>query len=89
MGSKGETAMAIKANIRLVVLWEKELRLAAKALRALSEAPPETPEAEFGRRVKVAIEASAAALWGADDEGASLIISTPGELLKRATKEPR
>ncbi len=64
--------MASKADIHLVLLWEDELRIAAKALKAAHEASNE----DFARLGTIALQACMAALWGVTDDCALAMLAS-------------
>jgi hypothetical protein len=68
---------AVKVNF--VILWDSELRVAAKALREVIdydklEAPDDI---EWSRKLTVAFNACSAALWHVDDDAALTISHAP------------
>lgn len=67
--------MSAGPTLKLCVLFEHEIRAAAKALRALNDA--ETEE-QFRARVQPAIDLALAALYhAADDEMALIVTAAP------------
>lgn len=76
--------MAANVQIRLVILWERELRISARLLKQASdkldaerEADPEARLSdEAARQLFTAFDAACAALLGADDDGAALLLSS-------------
>ena len=77
--------MGEHVNIQLCILWEDELRAAAKALRAFAQASEETTQAESNQLFRTAVNACLVALWGLTDEHACVMIGA-GELNKRAKR---
>lgn len=69
--------MAATAQYKVVVMWEHEVRAAAKALAHLSRVYDDESSTEDQRRdaLKDALNAAIAALAQADDDGAALVIS--------------
>lgn len=69
--------MAATAQYKVVVMWEHEVRVAAKALAHLSRVYDDESSTEDQRRdaLKDALNAAIAALAQADDDGAALVIS--------------
>jgi len=69
--------VAQPGTMKLVVLWEDEIRTAAKAIaHAHNLAHSGTAaEGEVGEALRDALNACNAALHGADDESAALVLS--------------
>lgn len=81
--------MADKANFNLVILWEDELRNAAKACAELRrlDADPDADKEAVNTAIINVLNACSAALYKAEEDDACFIISTPSALLrKRKTK---
>lgn len=76
--------MATDVQIRLVILWERELRLTARMLKQASDMldaerevdPKAKVSAEASRALFDAFDAACAALLGADDDSAALMLSS-------------
>ena len=71
--------MATKGKFELVILWESEVRAAAKAMVELVRIfdSGTATEAERGEALFTAFGACSAALSGADNDHACLVISRP------------
>ena len=69
-----------KATIKLLVIWEHEIRLAAKLLKIASE---HVGEADYPDKLADAINATVAALYGAHDEKYSLVLSSAPSMIRR------
>jgi len=80
------TERAAKVKVELVVLWEDELRLAAKAIRAAVEQPEDTPEELSQRLWNDAVNACAAALWHVDDDLPLIVSKAPKVAVRRVRR---
>ena len=73
--------MAHSANISVVVLWEHELRLAAKTLESLRDSLEKDGEGEMSHETAVlygqALNVCSAALFGIKDGSAIVVSSVP------------
>lgn len=72
--------MTYKANIELCILWEDELRLAAKMLHAMHD--ENDPEA-YREKAVTALQACSTALYGLHDDGKVAVMLGASELHKR------
>ncbi len=84
--------MADKAASKLVVLWENEIRIAARLLHeavelSSKEGRTEPEETYLSNLVFDALNASIAALAGAEDDEATLVLSSHQAL--RIGKKPK
>ena len=75
--------MSHTANITLCVLWEDELRLAAKLLRAAADAPDD----DHDLLAQQAYAACQVALWGLTDERHAVILAASD--LRTKPAEPK
>jgi hypothetical protein len=66
--------MSAKTTNTLIVLFEDEVRLAAKLVKALVELPQDCSDAEYSAAARDALNACIYALAGADNENASLLL---------------
>lgn len=66
--------MTAKTTFRAVILFEDEVRTAAKLLHALESMPDNVPNDEYISAVRVALSAAFVALQGADDDGATVLL---------------
>lgn len=64
-----------KATMTLRILWEDELRAAARLIRHMHDCPRDDEE-EYIRRAQAALEACNFALYGADEEGAVVMMGS-------------
>lgn len=72
--------MSQPLEVRICVLWEREVRIAAKAIKQavaiLNAKDAGTLSIEESRAIFDALDAGYAALRGADEDGASIVLST-------------
>lgn len=80
--------MSAKSETRITLLFDDELREAAKALRALAELHDDAPYAEYNAASLRAVNACVAALMGADDDGAILMLGRKIDFMRVNGKEP-
>lgn len=85
--------MSDKIKVRIVVLWEREIRIAAKmcaqAEAAIAEIADEKPiDGEAARLIFEAFKAASIALFGAEDSDSVLMISAHqiGDVGERETE---
>ena len=71
--------MTDRIKLRLVILWEDEIRLASKLLREAQEAPEEHATAA----AQAAYAACMTALWGIDDNDIAVMVGN-AEICKKA-----
>jgi len=71
--------MVTKGNFELAILWESEVRAAAKAMVELNRVldSAKSTEEERSAALRDAFSACSAALSGADNDYACLVISRP------------
>lgn len=85
-GGLKEQPMAAAASLKMVVLYEDEVRIAAKALDAFRELAADETSGDDAKD-QAWIEAARAcmvALAGAEDDGATLVLANKRDLLGRA-----
>lgn len=67
--------MIAKATFQTVILFEDEVRIAAKACAALDALPADCPQEEFSRAARAALDACHTALYGAHDDAAAILLT--------------
>jgi hypothetical protein len=80
--------MASNANVNLCILWEDEVRTAARLLHELHEASGTDDEERESGLASAALVACMTALWGLTDDRAAVILASR-EIRKRGTTEPQ
>jgi hypothetical protein len=79
--------MGSTADMKLIVVWEGELRIAAKAIKEFRLACADGNEDRINRTANVALQACGVALEGCEDESAAIVITrTPDPESKRRTR---
>lgn len=81
--------MSAGADLRLIVLWDDEIRTAAKALDRFFGMSRDTPESELQAAMGDALMASRVALVGAEEDGKSLVLSSREFFPRIAKKKGR
>jgi len=67
---------ASNTKVKVVILWEDEIRIAAKAMERLAEVQDSDPSEEVLRDAfNQAMKACYSALRGADEDGTCLVLS--------------
>lgn len=80
-----ETEMAEQAEVRFLILWENEIRAAARAFAEAHRLQDDDSATDDARHIAVAkaLRLANAALYGADDESATLVLSKPNDILRK------
>lgn len=73
-------AKKFAVKMKVLILWESEIRAAAIALKLLAKAPKDASSEDIGKLARTALTACNAALYGADDENSLLILSKPDNI---------
>lgn len=74
--------MSAKATHKICILFDDEIRIAAKAVAALRDLPDDSAEDVIAAHLGAAFDACNAALYGADHDDYVLLLGrkpTPGE----------
>lgn len=76
---------ASTSTFKLCVLWQEELRTAAKAIQYLAALADDTPDDVHSQAASDALRACLIALQGAEDDGAVLALVSAHDPLARGS----